>query len=114
MKLFSKEKGIIFSILNAIFVIWIVSALVITISNITMLAIKDYTYTYEEYKVINCDFEYETEENCESNYTLYKIDSKNYNTEYKRNIIISVSNIIIVSGILFVLNKEKNKKEFKK
>ena len=96
MKLFSKEKGIVLSILNAIFVIWIVTALVITISNITMLVIKDYTYTYEEYKAINCDFKYETEENCESNYTLYKIDSKNYNTDYKRNIIISVSNIVIV------------------
>ena len=51
MKLFSKEKGIVLSLLNAIFIIWIVSALVITISNITMIFIKDYTYTYEEYKV---------------------------------------------------------------
>lgn len=63
-----------------------------------MMIFKDYTYTYEEYKVINCDFKYEIEENFESNYTLYKIDTKNYSREYKRNIIIiSLSNIIIVS-----------------
>ena len=110
MKLLSKEKGIIPSILNAIFIIWIVSAIVITVSNVTTILIKDYTYTYDEYKLINCSKDYETEEDCKNNYTFYKLNKKEQNIQYKRNIINSVSNVFIISGVLFLLNKEKKAK----
>jgi len=110
MKLFSKEKGIIFSILNAILVIWIITATVIGISNITTLVVKDYEYSYDEYKTVYCDLEYEKEEECINRYDSYKIDQKVYNIDYKRNLIVSISNIVLVSGVLLVLNKEKKSK----
>ena len=105
----SKEKGIIFSALNAILIIWIIVATVIATSNITMLVVKDYEYTYEEYKLSYCNLEYDTEGTCENDYTIYKLDKKNYNTEYKRNIINSLTNVILVSIVLIILNKSKKK-----
>lgn len=110
MKLFSKEKGIIFSILNAVLVIWVITATVVAVSNITPLVIKDYEYTYEEYKMIYCDSEYETEEECNNNFNSYKLDKKVYNVDYKRNVVTAVFNIVLVSGVLFVLNKERKVK----
>ena len=109
MNLFSKEKGIIFSALNAILIIWIITATVITVSNTTNFLIKDYEYTYEEYKISYCDLKYDTEEICKNNYTNYQLDRKNYDTDNKRNIIISITNVLLVSGVLIVLNKSKKK-----
>ena len=40
MNLFSKEKGIILSILNSILVIWVLGAIIAIISNLTPLLIK--------------------------------------------------------------------------
>ena len=59
MNLFKKEKGIVLSILNAVLIIWILSAIVIVATNITSLLIKDYTYTYNEYKTTNCNLMYQ-------------------------------------------------------
>ncbi|MBO5095928.1 MAG: hypothetical protein J6B98_03555 [Bacilli bacterium] len=109
MNLFKKEKGIVLGILNAILLIWILAAIVTTISNITMLIIKDYSYTYAEYEVAYCDYEYETEEDCKNNYTIYKLDNKNFEIEYKRNIILSMSNVVLILGVLWFLNRENQK-----
>lgn len=109
MKLFAKEKGIILCILNAILVLWFIAATVITVSNATQYFIKDYEYTYEEYKKVYCDFEYETKEECDNYYETYKLDRKIYSVEYKRNIIVSISNVILVTTTLFIINKEKKK-----
>ena len=112
MKLFSKEKGIIFSILNAILVIWIIAAIVLAISNFSYLIVKGPIYNYQEYESINCDLEYETKEECERYYNSYKADIKYNDIEYKRSLIVSIANIVIVSSVIFILNKEtkQNKK----
>lgn len=110
MSLFSKEKGIVLNLLNAVLVIWVLGAIIATISNLTPLLIKEHVYSYEEYQIAYCNFEYETEEECKNNYTAYKLDSKYYNTEYKRGIIISITNVILVSTTIVLLNVTKNKK----
>lgn len=110
MNLFSKEKGIIFNVLNAILVIWIIAAIVISVSNLTHLVVKDYTYNYEEYEVVYCNFDYETKEECKNNYDAYSIDRKHENIEYKRDLIISLSNVVLVSAVLKLLNKKQKNK----
>ena len=107
MNLFSKEKGIIFSILNAILILWIIGAVAFCVSNCTKVMIENYKYTYEEYELFYCDFEYETEEECKGYYLLEQMDLKNAKIESKRNIIVSLSNVVIVSFVLLILNKEK-------
>jgi len=109
MNLFSKEKGIIFSILNAILVIWIISAIIITVSNLTHILVKDYTYNYDEYKIVYCNLDYETELECKNNYDAYAIDAKHEDISYKRDLIIAISNVILVSGVLVLLNTKKTK-----
>lgn len=107
--MFNKERGIIVLILNAVLIIWLLSATILTINNITNILIKDYIYTYEEYKISYCNFEYETEEECKNNYAIFKLDNKNLNVEYYRNIINSAANVILVSTTLLILNKKKIK-----
>lgn len=108
MNLFSKEKSIILLILNAVLTIWILIATVITISNVTLILVEDYKYTYDEYELLYCNFDYDTKEECENNYEAFYLDQKFNEVENKRNVIISVSNLILVTGVLFVLNKKKN------
>lgn len=110
MKLFSKEKGIVLSILNAVLVIWLIAATCITISNVSSLVIKDYEYTYEEYENAYCNFEYDIKDECEANYKDFTLDRKVYSVDIKRNIVVSVSNVLLVSIALFVINKEKKNK----
>lgn len=112
MNLFSKEKGIILSLLNAVLIIWLLGAIISTISNITPLVIRDHVYNYEEYKIMYCDLEYESEELCKNNYIAYELDSKYTDPEYKRSVIISITNVLLVSTALVILNKSKklNKK----
>lgn len=110
MSLFSKEKGIIFNLLNAVLLIWILSAIVMTVSNLTYLLVKDYAYTYSEYEISYCDFDYITKEECKNDYDSYMLDKKYEDVVYKRDTISSVSNVLLVAATLFLINKDKKKK----
>lgn len=110
MNLFKKEKGIVLAALNAVLVIWVLASIIIVISNVTNMLLKEYVYTYDEYRLTNCDFQYETEEECKNSYAIYKLDMKNYRLSYPRNIIIGISSCVLVSGVLYFLNKEKENK----
>ncbi len=107
MNLFAKEKGIVLSVLNAVLLIWFLVAIIITISNFTVLIIKDHNYSYEEYEVTYCDFNYESKEDCKDNYVSYELEEKNLNIGQKRNIIISLSNVFLITGTIWLLNKDK-------
>lgn len=109
MKLFSKEKGLIFSALNAILLIWMVAAAVSIFSNLAYLIIKEDNYTYEEYSIVYCD-EYLNEEDCKRDFAEHNLFVKDWQTTYKRDIIIAVGNIIIVGGVMYLINLEKKKK----
>ena len=109
MGLFTNENGLIFNILNGILIIWIVGALVACVSNLSYILVKDYDYTYDEYKVIYCDMEYDSEEYCSNSYISYNLERKDDNKRYLRNDIISVSNVLLVAGALFIVNREKKK-----
>ena len=108
MKLFSKDKGIVLSCLNAALIIWITAAIVLTISNFTYIVFKDIEYTKEEYEIQYCSYPEYKEENddCEIRYQQYKLDQRHSQRNYQRSIIISISNVIIVTGILLIINKK--------
>lgn len=107
MKLFSKEKGFVFSALNAIFLIWIVTALVSVVSNLSHLLIRDNDYTYDEYKLLYCNMDYTTEDECKNDYEAHKLDIKSWDVDYKRSIFIGIANVVIVCGVMYLINKEK-------
>jgi hypothetical protein len=109
MGLFSKDKGLILNILNGIFIIWIVGALVACVSNLSYIVVKDSEYTYDEYKIMYCDMEYDTEDYCSNSYISYNLGRKDDSKTYLRNEIIAVSNVLLVMGALILVNKEKKK-----
>lgn len=97
MGLFSKEKGLILSILNAILVIWIVGACVSFVANISYVLVKDHQYTYEEYETVYCDLDYETEEECKNYFISYELDQSDFQINYLRDSIISAVHVLLVT-----------------
>ena len=45
-------------------------------------------------------------DDCEIRYQQYKLDQRHSQRNYQRSIIISISNVIIVTGILLMINKK--------
>lgn len=116
MILFSNDKEIIFKITNAVLLLWLVAATAIAVSNVIDLVIKEptRTYTYEEYAVSNCFFAKEVETNevdedarCLAQFNDYKFSNENSDHYKVRNLYVSLANVVIVSGVMFYLNKKK-------
>lgn len=121
MKLFSKEKDIFLKIINSILVIWIMIAIVITLGVGVKIINKDEIGTYEEYAKNVCvldklpyectgdeckkETDKERKENCEYYYMIDKKQIDRMNKANIDNILISLSNVVIVSLFLYILNK---------
>lgn len=118
MSLFSKEKEIIFKITNAILLIWLVAAVVFTFTSLINLVYKEPTrnYNYDEYKSTNCLYkdanvsDEEYEQNCLTFYNDYKFSNDNSNYYNWRSLYISIANVVIVAGFLFIINRKEDKK----
>ena len=114
-KLFSKEKDIFLKIVNSILVLWLISAIVITFGVGIKIINKDKVLSYEEYSKEVCMLDKipseeidssTTEKNCRNS---YKYDKKNIQTMNKantNNFLIGLSNIVIVSLFMNLLNKK--------
>lgn len=109
MNLFAKEKELILKLTNAILIIWLISALCFVVSNITELVVKEEKLNYDDYSTINCNYTVDVSEkdNCNREYLLYYDNDRDVST--LRSFIISLSNVIIVGGSLYLLNKPKRK-----
>lgn len=121
MKLFSKEKDIFLKIINSILVIWIMIAIVIILGVGVKIINKDEIGTYEEYAKNVCvldklpyectgdeckkETDKERKENCEYYYMIDKKQIDRMNKANIDNILISLSNVVIVSLFLYILNK---------
>lgn len=121
-KLFSKEKDIFLKVINSILVIWLMVAIVITLGVGIKLINKEEVLTYEEYAKEVCvldklpyectgeeckkETDEERKENCEYYYMLDKKEKEDMNKANIDNILISISNIVIVSLFLHLLNKK--------
>ena len=115
-KLFSKEKDVFLRIINSILILWLIVAIVITLGVGIKIVNKDTMPSYETYSKEVCMLDKipaeeidksSTNENCRLNYT----SDKNYKTEMNKannnNFLIGISNIVIVSIFIHILNKNK-------
>ncbi len=113
-KLFSKEKDIFLKIVNSILVIWLIVAIVITFAVGINIINKKHVLSYNEYKTVECDLDKipvedmdsETSKNCYQSYIYEKKDIEDMNKANVNNILISISNVIIVSIFIHLLNKK--------
>ena len=114
-KLFSNEKDIFLRIVNSILIIWLIIAVVITFAIGINIINKEEVLTYEEYSKEVCaldkipaeeiDSEL-TKDNCYQSYVYEKKNIQDMNKANNNNILISLSNVVIVSIFITLLNKK--------
>lgn len=116
MKLFEKEKELIWKITNAILLIWFVGALVFTASSMINLLVKEPIPTYEEYRVTDGLWVKEQGEFTEAE--IAQRTKAQYNQMYGnrdfynlRGMYIAIANVIIVGGALVVINHVPSSKK---
>ncbi len=114
-KLFSKEKDIFLKVVNSILVIWLMVAIVITLGVGIKIINKEVVPTYETYSKEVCALDKIPAEeidqelaknNCNESYISEKKYIERMNKANIDNILISISNIVIVSLFLHLLNKK--------
>ena len=110
MELFSKEKELILKLVNAVLVIWFVTALVITFNIGLNILIKAPEQTFEEYKAVNCYYrDEEYKDSCENQYESNKYHQKEDKRNKKINISVAIFNVVAVGATTFILNRPKKK-----
>ena len=114
-KLFSKEKDIFLKLINAILILWLMVAIVITFGVGIQIINRDKVLTYEEYSKEVCMLDKipaeeidssTTEKNCRNSYKYDKNNIQKMNKANNNNFLIGISNIVIVSLFMNLLNKK--------
>ena len=114
-KLFSKEKDIFLKVINTVLILWLIASIVVTFAVGIKIINKDKILTYEEYTKEVCMIDKIPEEeidmatvkeNCRSNYNYDKSETKRMNKANMDNFLIGLSNIVIVSLFMTLLNKK--------
>lgn len=114
-KLFSKEKDIVLKVINSILIIWLIVAIVITFGVGIKIINKDTVLSYSDYSKEICDLDKIPSEeidqdtikdNCYVSYIEEKKETENMNSTNVNNILISLSNVVIVGLFLSILNKK--------
>lgn len=112
MNLFNKEKDLIFKITNMILVIWLVVGIVLFWVQLTNVLIREDKVDYELYEYRNCKYYYDDKvENansiCEDDYDNYLYYYEDYEIEDLKQLFIFLGNIVIVSGVIYLMNRRK-------
>ena len=114
-KLFAKENDIFLKIINSILVLWLIVAIVITFGVGINIINRDKILTYEEYSKEVCMLDKipqeeidtkTTNENCRESYTSDKNYKQEMNKANNNNFLVGISNIVIVSIFIHLLNKK--------
>lgn len=114
-KLFAKEKDIFLKVINSILVLWLIAAIVITFGVGIKIVNKDRVLTYEEYSKEVCmldkipqeEIDVQTvQRNCRNNYKYDKKNIEKMNKTNTNNFLIGLSNVVIVSLFVHLLNKK--------
>lgn len=112
MNLFNKEKDLIFRITNMVLVIWLVVGMVLFWTQLTNILIKEEKIEYELYSYKNCEYYYQNQtedadELCMNNYENYSYYYDNNKNEDFKQLFIFLGNIVIVSGVIYFMNRGK-------
>ena len=114
-KLFAKEKDIFLKVINFILVLWVIAAIVITLAVGIQIINKDKVLTYEEYSKKIClldqipqeEIDLQTaQRNCRNSYKYEVKNIEKMNKANTNNFLIGLSNIVIVSLFMNLLNKK--------
>jgi hypothetical protein len=111
MKLFIKEKDFILKITNLVLLLWLVSSIVLLFTSIVNVIMPRPIMTYDEYNKTSCYLNVDATDDeknaCENNYEQYKNTDRDTKYQNNKNIFTFIGSIIIVTGTLYMLNKNK-------
>lgn len=115
MILFSKDKGLIFKITNAILLIWFIGALVFVCNSIIEVILKEPKYTYIEYSATHCAYldertkldEKDIAVECQRLYNSYLYSYKSDNHYKRKGLYMAIANVVIVAGAMYFINRKK-------
>jgi len=111
MNLFAKEKELIFKIVNGIFLIWFIAAVVITANSTIDLLIKEKVPTFEEYRMTELKNYPENDKISETELTnMYNQQYGTKDVYALKSTLNGIANIVIVGGAIYVLNRVPKKK----
>lgn len=113
MNLFSKDKEIIFKIVNGILLIWFIAAVILTANSIIEYVVREPVPTYQEFR--ETEFKNYPKENGNemSDAEVRKMYDESYQNRDSyslRFMFTSLANVIIVGGAILVINKTPKKK----
>ncbi len=113
MNLFCEKKNIFLKIMNGLFLIWLITALIILFANVINVLMPDPSLNYEEFKATNCHYmikeanEEDDEEECLRQYDISKMNRRINLYHNTRNSLIALGNIIIIGSTMIFLNKKE-------
>lgn len=111
MNLFAKEKELIFKIVNGIFLIWFIAALVLSANSIIEFVVREPVPTYREF-IDNEMMAYEEKGISDKEIKDMYNQSYGYRDAYAlRFIFTSLANVVIVGGAIYILNRQTKKKD---
>lgn len=114
-KLFAKEKDIFLRVINFILVLWLITAVVITLAVGIQIVNRDKVLSYEDYSKKVClldkipqeEIDLQTaQRNCRNNYKYEMKNIEKMNKANTNNFLIGLSNIVIVALFMNLLNKK--------
>lgn len=110
MKLFQRDKDLILKLTNLVLLLWLIGSIAVLYVNVVDIIMPRSIMTYNEFKDSNCVYNIdESEESCETQYTSYKKYSKDDGYSKQKIIFTSIGSVLIVTGALYALNKNKKK-----
>ena len=117
MNLFNKEKDLILRIMNLILVIWLIIALILTLSATYRILDYESKMPYQTFRDGGCtEFYYFREEEtelteaqCRANYIRYERNHEEVKRNRRLFLTVSITQVILVGGTLLLINKKKIK-----
>ncbi|MDD2371177.1 MAG: hypothetical protein PHQ32_04165 [Firmicutes bacterium] len=115
MNLFSKEKELIFKIVNGIFLIWLIAAVVITANSAIDYFVKEDIPTYQEFRETEIkNYPVDDKVSEEDLQIMYDQSYASRDVYALKSMLIGLANIVIVGGTIYILNRTPRVKLDKK
>lgn len=109
--LFKKENDLILKITNLILVLWLIGSICFFQASLTDLLFSNKTISLEQYEKYYCyNFKYDENTDCKKFYAEHLRYLDEQETSDKRNVLLSLGSIVIVSTGLYFLNKGRKEK----
>ena len=113
MNLFSKDKEIIFKIVNGILLIWFIAAVILTANSIIEYVVREPIPTYQEFRETEFKNYPEEKGNKMTEAEVRKMYEQSYqgrDSYSLRFMFTSLANVFIVGGAILVINKTPKEK----